>query len=120
VVCVSDFYRTKFFLKKCRIGRILPGSLRSDSLISGVNRKKGFDRDKSNDLASADGKLRAPGRSVLSTAMFAQGAEDDNAADRKRHHGGERGDQHQRRVQVKNVSEYGRHGEYDPHQIAPK
>ena len=86
MVCVSDFYRTKFFLKKCRIGRILPGSLRSDSLISGVNRKKGFDRDKNNDLASADGKLRALGRSVLSTAMFAQGAEDDNAADRKRNH----------------------------------
>lgn len=51
---------------------------------------------------------------------FAQGAEDDNAANRKGYDGGQRGDQHERCVQVKNVGEYSCDSKDDPHHIGPK
>jgi hypothetical protein len=52
--------------------------------------------------------------------MFAQGDEDDHAADRKGHYGGECSDQHEGGVEVKDIGEYGSDGEGDAQGVEPK
>jgi hypothetical protein len=51
---------------------------------------------------------------------FAQGSQDDDAADRKCHNGSKCGDQHDDCVEVKNVGEYRSHSEDDAQAVEPE
>ena len=71
----------------------------------------------------ADLKPRIPCQrhsSLASNAAFAQGVEDDNAADGEGYDGGQRGDQHERCVQVKEIGEDGCDSEDDAEEVGPK
>ena len=61
-----------------------------------------------------------PQATCSNASAFAQGAENDNTADGKQYDGGQRGDQHEVWVQVKDVGEDRRDSENDSQEVGQK